>query len=176
MQAFKEIGWARACKYFFLTLIMLFFPLCLFPPLRRWFLLLLGAQIGNNVVINKVRFFNIDRKGFKGLKIGNNCFIGDECLLDLAESIELEDYITLAERVTVLTHMNVGYQDHPLQKTYPSVTQPVKIEQGCFVGACATILTGVTIGRESLVGANSLVNKSISAHSVVAGVPAKQIK
>ena len=52
--------------------------------------------------------------------IGRECFLGDECLLDLAEGIELEDQVTLAERVLVLTHLNVGYADHPLQAAFPA--------------------------------------------------------
>ncbi len=176
MQAVREIGLKRTIRFFFLTLLHALFQCSLFPPVRRWFLICLGARVGQNVVINRVCFFNYDRKGFKGLKIGNSVFIGDECLLDLAEGIELADHVTLAERVTVLTHMNVGYQDHPLQKKFPSKTEPVQIGRGCFIGAGSTLLAGVHIGEESLVGAGSLVNKDIPAKTAVAGVPAKKIK
>lgn len=176
MQALREIGTRRAFRYFYLTLLHALFRCSLFPPVRRWFLILLGAKVGKDVVINRIRFFNYDRKGFKGLKIGNKVFIGDECLLDLAESIELGDHVTLAERVTILTHINVGYKDHPLQKKFKSKTEPIHIHRGCFVGACSTLLAGVHIGEESLVGAGSLVNKDVPSHSAVAGVPAQKIK
>ena len=89
--------------------------------------------------------------------IGRECFLGDECLLDLAEGIELEDQVTLAERVLVLTHLNVGYADHPLQAAFPAQAAPVRFERGSFVGAGATILAGVTVGREAFVAAGSVV-------------------
>lgn len=176
MQALQEIGLRRAARFFYLTLLMAFYNNLLFPPLRKWFLKLFGARIGRNVILHRVKFFNVDRKGFRGLKIGNNVFIGDECLLDLAEGIELADHVTLAERVTVLTHMNVGYKDHPLQKDYPSVTAPVKIRRGCFIGACATLLAGVEIGERSLVAAGSVVTRHVPNSSVVGGVPARDLK
>ncbi len=176
MQALKEIGFKRAFRFFYLTLFHALFRCSLFPPVRRLFLILLGAKIGKNVILNRIRFFNYDRKGFKGLKIGDNVFIGDECLLDLADSIELGDHVTLAERVTILTHINVGYKNHPLQKKFPAKTESVKIDRGCFVGACSTLIAGAHIGEESLIGAGSMVNKNIPPHSAMAGVPAKKIK
>ena len=46
-----------------------------------------------------MRFFNLYRRGFSGLEIGEGCFLGDECLLDLAEGIHLERQVTLAPRL-----------------------------------------------------------------------------
>jgi len=176
MQAIQEIGLMRVWKFFYLTLLMALFQICLFPNIRKWFLQLLGAKVGSNVVLHRVRFFNYDRMGFRGLRLGNNVFIGDECLLDLADKIELEDHVTLAERVTILTHMNVGFKNHPLQASYPKKTAPIRIQKGSFVGACSTILAGVQIGEKVLVAAGSVVNRSISSETVVGGVPAREIK
>ena len=81
---------------------------------------LLGARIGARSLLHDVRFFNLYRRGPGRPRIGDECFLGDECLLDLAEGIELEDQVTLAERVLVLTHLNVGYADHPLQSAFPA--------------------------------------------------------
>ncbi len=52
----------------------------------------------------------------------------------------LENDVTLAERVTVLTHANVGYADHPLQRLFPPFTAPVKLCHGVFIGTNVTIL------------------------------------
>lgn len=176
MKALTEVGAGRIWKFFWMTLAMAFFQALLFPPLRACFLRLLGAKIGKNSVIGRVRFFNCDRGGFRGLKLGDNVFIGDECLLDLAAGIEMGNHATLAERVTVLTHMNVGYSNHPLQKEYPPKTGPVSIGSGVFIGACATILCGVEIGERSLVAAGAVVTRDVAAGSAVAGVPAREIK
>lgn len=54
--------------------------------------------------------------------------------------------------------------------------KPVHLKKGCWIGANATILPGVTIGEHSVVGAGSVVTKSVPPNTVVAGVPAKIIK
>ena len=120
MKAAEEIGWARMLRFGAMTLLMLPYKAALFPPLRVLFLRLLGARVGRRVVLHDVRFFNLYRRGLSGLRIGDDCFLGDECLLDLAEGIELQDQVTLAERVLILTHTNVGYRDHPLQRHFPA--------------------------------------------------------
>lgn len=176
MKAIKEVGLKRAWRFFYLTLLNSIFNISVFPPIRTFLLKLYGAKIGKNVVIHRIRFFNCDRTGFKGLTLADNVFIGDECLFDLAESIQLDEHVTLAERVLVLTHMNVGYQDHPLQARYPSVTKGVHIHRGSFIGANATLLAGVEVGEESLIAAGSMVRKNVASKSVVGGVPAKPIK
>jgi len=53
---------------------------------------------------------------------------------------------------------------------------PVRIEENAFIGAHSTILKGVTIGKNSIVGAGSVVSKSIPANQIWAGNPAKFIK
>ena len=84
--------------------------------------------------------------------------------------------MTLAERVTILTHTNVGYKDHPLQKYFPSIAKPVFLDYGSFVGANVTILPGVTIGKCAFVATGSVVTEDVSEYSLVAGVPARVIR
>lgn len=176
MKALREIGWGRALKFGAMTLAMVPYRLALFPQLRAPLLRALGARIGRRAVLHDVRFFNLYRRGLKGLRIGDDCFVGDECLLDLADEVRLESQVTLAERVLILTHMNVGYRDHPLQATFPPFAAPVVIEEGCFVGASATILGGVSIGAGSFVAAGSVVTKDVPPRSLVGGVPARIIR
>jgi len=176
VKALGEIGFGKAARFGFFTLAMLPYRLALFPQLRAPWLQLLGARIGPRSILHDVRFFNLYRRGLAGLAIGSECFLGDECLLDLAEAIELEDQVTLAERVLVLTHMNVGYADHPLQRHFPALAAPVTIRAGAFVGAAATLLPGVTIGRGSFVAAGSVVTSDVAEHTLVAGVPARAVR
>jgi acetyltransferase-like isoleucine patch superfamily enzyme len=152
------------------------YRLCLFPPLRSAWLRLLGVRIGTRTVLHDVRFFNLYRRGLAGLAIGDECFLGDECLLDLAEGVTLENQVTLAERVVVLTHMNVGYHDHPLQRPFPSMAAPVTLRRGSFLGANVTVLPGVEIGPGAFVAAGSVVTKHVPPHTVVAGVPARVLR
>jgi acetyltransferase-like isoleucine patch superfamily enzyme len=176
VKALGEIGLARAARFGLFTLAMVPYRLALVPQLRAPWLRLLGARIGPRAVLHDVRFFNLYRRGLGGFEVGADCFLGDECLLDLAEGIRLEAQVTLAERVLILTHMNVGYRDHPLQAHFPALAAPVVLERGCFVGAAVTILPGLTIGRESFVAAGSVVTESVPPRTLVAGVPARRVR
>jgi acetyltransferase-like isoleucine patch superfamily enzyme len=176
VKAFSEIGWSKAARFGFFTAAMLPYRLLLVPQLRAPWLRLLGARVGRGAILHDVRFFNLYRRGLAGLEIGEDCFVGDECLLDLAEGVTLERQATLAERVLVLTHTNVGYHDHPLQALFPASASPVVIREGSFVGASATILPGVRVGPRSFVAAGSVVTADVPEGTLVAGVPARAVR
>ena len=176
MKALAEIGAGRAARFGFFTLAMIPYRAALFPQVRSLWLRLLGARIGGGAILHDVRFFNLYRRGLSGLSIGRDCFLGDECLLDLAEAVVLEDQVTLAERVLVLTHTNVGYRDHPLQRHFPAGAAPVVVESGSFVGAGAILLPGVRVGRGSFVAAGSVVTGDVPPGTLVAGVPARTVR
>jgi acetyltransferase-like isoleucine patch superfamily enzyme len=171
----KAIGISRALRYVFLEVCMVIYQALLLPPFRQFFLKILGAKIGENSILMDVRFTNLDRRGLAGLKIGNNCFLGRGVKLDLADSITLEDHVTLAEETMILTHLNVGYEDHPLQKGFPSTSSNTHIGRGSFIGARAIILPGVQIGEEVFVSAGSVVTKSVANGLIVGGIPSKTI-
>jgi acetyltransferase-like isoleucine patch superfamily enzyme len=176
VKALGEIGWGRAARFGFFTLAMVPYRLALFPQLRAPWLRLLGARIGRRTILHDVRFFNLYRRGLAGLEIGEECFVGDECLLDLAEGVRLESRVTLAERVLVLTHTNVGYRDHPLQVHFPKTAAPVVVEAGSFLGASVTVLPGVRVGAQSFVAAGSVVTADVPPRTLVAGVPARPLR
>ena len=176
MKAAREIGWGRLARFALMTLLMIPYRLALVSMARVGLLRLYGATIGRRVIMHDVRFFNLYRRGLDGLAIGDECFLGDECLLDLAEAIELHEQVTLAERVLILTHTNVGYRDHPLQRHFPASAAPVIVERGSFVGAHALILPGVRIGSGAFVAAGSVVTEDVPPSTVVAGVPARPIR
>ncbi len=176
MKALGEIGWRKAARFGFFTLALVPYRLALFPQLRAPWLRLLGARVGRRTILHDVRFFNLYRRGLAGLEIGEDCFLGDECLLDLAEGVRLERQVTLAERVLVLTHVNVGFADHPLQAHFPAVAAPVVVESGAFVGANVTVLPGVRVGSQSFVAAGSVVTADVPPRTLVAGVPARPVR
>jgi acetyltransferase-like isoleucine patch superfamily enzyme len=176
MRAIKEIPIRALVMFSVFEVLMCLYKLLVFPPLRTMFLRFCRAQVGDNCIVHNTSFFNLYRKGFAGLQIKDNCFIGNECMLDLADRIIIEENVTLAERVMVLTHMNVGYKDHPLQKHFPTVTKETKILKGTFVGAGSIILAGTTIGENALIAAGSVVTKDVQKNTVVGGNPAKVLK
>lgn len=109
------------------------------------------------------------------MRIGTNCFVGPEVLIDLAAPVQLDDHVTLAARSMVLTHFNVGYRDHPLMGRFPSKTAGVTILHGCFVGAAAVILAGCRLGPNAVVAAAALVHRDVAPGEVVGGVPIRSL-
>ena len=85
--------------------------------------------------------------------------------------------MTLAERVLVLTHTNVGYADHPLQAHFPAMAAPVVIERGSFVGANVTILPGHPDRRRARSWPPAAWSRPTSRRAtLVAGVPARAVR
>ncbi len=142
------------------------------PPVRALILRLCGVRIGKETVLMNFSFFNAYHYGMGTLTVGNRCFVGDGVMIDLRGKTILDDDVTLSNRVNVVTHMNVGYADHPLQKRYPTRESTVHFKRGSYVGLGATILPGVTVGEESVVAAGAVVTKDVPPRSLVAGVPA----
>ncbi len=176
MKAIEEVGIEKAVRFAAGEIQKALLKIAWLPPIRKALLQLYGCRIGKETVVLNVDFVNLYRTGFRGLRIGNNCFIGDGCLFDLADRIEIGPNTTLAQRVVINTHLNVGFNQHPLQKKFPAFSKPVSIEENCFVGIGSIILAGTVIRSNSFVGAASMVNKEVPPNSVVGGVPAKPLR
>lgn len=176
MKSFQAIGPAKSIRFLLYTPFCSFLHWIIIPQLRGILLQLVGTTIGNDTIVLDAYFENVYHYGFKKLIIGKNCFIGNQAMLDVRGGITLEDYVTLSNRATVVSHINVGYGTHPLQQVYPTKEEGVIIRFGAYIGTGAIILPGVTIGKESVVAAGAVVTKDVPAHTMVAGVPAKVIK
>ncbi len=181
MKGVEEIGIRKSIRFVLYSFLQVIYHQMIdhflrIPQARKFFLQILGAKIGKSSVIMDVKFFNWYHTGPGGMTIGNECYIGDEALIDLYDKVILEDQVTLAQKVIVLTHLNVGYLNHPLQKLFPKTTKPAIFRRGCVVAANSTILPGVTIGSQSFVAAGSVVTKSVPPNTLVAGVPAKLVR
>lgn len=112
-----------------------------------------------------------------GVTIGNNCRLidnpswGSEPWL-----ITLGNHVEISSGVSFVTHDGATWVFRD-QDRYKDVIRYGKIEikDNCFIGTRSTILPGVTIGPNSIVGACSLVRNDVEPNSVYAGVPAKRI-
>lgn len=176
MKAFGEIGLKKSIKFVFYSLFTLILNTIFLFPFRSILLKLAGSQIGKDTILHSVHFFNHYQHGFKNLIVGKECFIGDDVSLDLSDQIILEDQVTLSNRVLILTHTNVGYKNHPLQKYFPKFTKKILIKKGSFIGAGAIILPGITIGKCVVIGAGAVVTKNISDWVIAVGSPAHVVK
>jgi acetyltransferase-like isoleucine patch superfamily enzyme len=113
----------------------------------------------------------------KGVKIGNNVFIGVEVLIDPAfpELIVIEDDVSLAGRNILVAHSDPTFPIRN-EKLVETKIAPIKIEQGAWVTVGAIVLPGVTIGKNSIVAAGAVVTKDVPPYTLVGGVPAEIIK
>jgi acetyltransferase-like isoleucine patch superfamily enzyme len=146
------------------------------PPLLREF----GATVGGGTSFKRgLRIDNAagdaDSTGdFSNLVIGTRCFIGAGVFFDLPDQITIEDEVALSAGVTILTHADCGAR--AMSAWYPRYRAPVRIGFGSWIGANATLLPGVTLGRCCVVGAGAVVTESFPAYSVVVGVPARVVR
>lgn len=181
MKALEEVGFKTIIKFAIYSFVQVIYHqlinhLFFLPPARKVFLILLGAKIGSDSILMDVKFFNWHHMGPRGLEVGRKCFLGDETLIDLYDSVILEDNVTLGQRVLILTHTNVGYHDHPLQKYFPKKSKKVVLKNGCFIGAGTIILPGIVVSENAFIGAGSVVTTDVPPNSVFAGVPAKLVR
>lgn len=176
MLIYKEVGIRKAIRYGLFSLWQYLFVMMFVSPLRVSLLRLFGARIGKNTVIERIRLMNLYRTGISGITIGDNCFLGDGVALDMADRITLENDVTISFDVMILSHTNVGFKGHPLQSSIVSNAKPVRLCSGCFIGARAVILPGLTIGAGSAVGAGAVVTRDVQPKTLVGGVPAKVIR
>lgn len=113
------------------------------------------------------------------ITIEDNVFINKFCRIFSHDCNGGEVYlgrnVVLAMGVTLTTHthdIGNGLRRAPREtKLYP-----IRIEEGCWLGANVTVLPGVTIGHGTIIGAGSVVIKNCEANSLYAGNPAKLIK
>jgi acetyltransferase-like isoleucine patch superfamily enzyme len=138
-----------------------------------------GIVIGNNVSIldNSI----IDCTGVikdlgEGLKIGNNVGIAQNAFIQVRGMVEIKDNVIFGPNVSIFSENHV-FSDVELPVNKQGVTRKgVVIEEGVWLATRVVVLDGVTIGKNSVVAAGSIVTKDVPPYAVVGGVPARMIK
>lgn len=126
-----------------------------------------GAEIGCLSVIGKVEL----NGRATNLQIGRECVIGNRVHLALHDTIVLGNNVVINDGCTLLT------ASHDTDSSqWRQVSAPIVIEDNVWVATNSIILPGVTVGYAAVIGAGSVVTKSVPAYQVVAGNPARLIK
>ena len=102
--------------------------------------------------------------------MGDRVFINSNLLAMARGGITIEDDVQIAANVQLLSNNHDPYDRQVL------TCRPVRICKGAWIGAGASILPGVTVGRHAIVGAASVVTHDVGDYEVVAGNPAKCIR
>lgn len=119
----------------------------------------------------------------KVLHIGRNVQINDYVHISAMENVSIGDNVLIASKVFIsdLNHGSYGAGDiHDSPNTPPNerklYAKPVIIEENVWLGEFVSVLAGVTIGKGTIVGANSVVSKSLPPYVIAVGTPAKPVK
>ena len=136
----------------------------------RDFTNLYGCEIGDDVKIGT--FVEIQ----KGVKIGNRCKISSHTFI--CEGVILEDDIFIGHNVTFTNdrYPRASNGNGLLQTDADWACIRTLVKRGASVGSGATLLCGITIGENAMIGAGSVVTKDVPAGAVVAGNPAREIR
>ena len=108
--------------------------------------------------------------------IGNRVFFQHHCHISAHEELTIGDYSIFGEGVSIHdeNHIFTAGADPIADRGY--VVKPISIGRNVWVGAKATILPGVHIGDNAVIGANAVVTHDVPAYTVVGGVPARVIR
>jgi acetyltransferase-like isoleucine patch superfamily enzyme len=131
---------------------------------------LYGCEIGDDTKIGT--FVEIQ----KGAKVGRRCKISSHSFL--CEGVELEDEVFVGHGVMFTNDLfpRATATNGALQTESDWTCVKTLVKQGASIGSGATILCGITIGENAMIGAGSMVTKDVPPGAVVAGNPARVIK
>lgn len=104
------------------------------------------------------------------VNIGHNVVVMYNCLMMAAGGITIEDDVRVAANVQLISN------NHDLIDRDVLVCKPVVLKRNCWIGAGSSILPGVTVGENAIVGAGSVVTKDVAPNTIVAGNPARLIR
>jgi acetyltransferase-like isoleucine patch superfamily enzyme len=135
-----------------------------------------GVSLGDNVTIGAYTIIrctgSLDTLG-RGVKIGNNSGLGSSSFLGAAGGITIGNNVIMGNSVRFHSENHIFSDTDTLIRKQGVTNKGIVIEDDCWIGAGSTFLDGVVVGKGSVVGANSLVNKSIPPFAVAAGNPAR---
>lgn len=142
-------------------------------------------DLGNGLTTGyscRIEAFPLDNKKIT-IKFGNDVQINDYVHITGMESVEIGNNVLMASKIYISDCTHGSYSGNeldshpnliPIKRKY--AIKPVKIEDNVWIGESVSILPGVTIGRGTIIGANSVVTKNIPPNCIAVGNPAKIVK
>lgn len=118
-----------------------------------------------------------------GARIGQDCNICSHCFIEndvvigdrvtIKSGVQLWDGLRVADNVFIGPNVTFSNDRYPKSRNHAFTPLKTIIARGASIGAGATILPGITIGEEAVVGAGSVVTRDVAAGVTVVGNPAR---
>jgi acetyltransferase-like isoleucine patch superfamily enzyme len=106
-------------------------------------------------------------------RIGRNVFVNQNCTFYDLGGLDIADDVMIGPNVSLITS---GHPVEPSRRRDFTIAKPIVIERNVWIGAGATIISGVTVGENSVVAAGSVVTRNVSPNTLVGGNPARVIR
>jgi acetyltransferase-like isoleucine patch superfamily enzyme len=153
----------KACAFFWYNNFITNAP---FYWVRHWYLRrVLGLSIGSGSSIHMGCFITGNN-----ITVGNHSVINRNSYLDGRCGLRVGSNVSISPQAYILT------LDHePQSRDFATKKGPVRIDDYAWIGARATLLPGVTLGKGCVIGAGAVVTKDVPEFTIAAGVPAKPI-
>lgn len=130
------------------------------------------SECGDNVYIAP----DVEIKNFEGLNIGSNVSIHRFCYIDAKGGIDIGSNVSIAHSSSIIS-FNHRWDNKTIPIKYNKIKLgKISIEDDVWIGCGARILSGVKVGKRSVVAAGSVVTSNVDELTVVGGVPSKEIK
>lgn len=137
---------------------------------RRDFLRTFVAKLDEGAMINSPFYMEFANH----LEMGVNSFINYDCIMLNNAIVKLGDNVLVGPKVSFYTAM------HPIdakqREQWLVYAKPITVEDNVWIGGSATILGGVTIGKNAIVGAGAVVTKDVEPNTIVVGNPARVLR
>ena len=137
---------------------------------RRDFLRTFVAKLDEGAMINSPFYMEFANH----LEIGVNSFINYDCIMLNNAMVKLGDNVLVGPKVSFYTAI------HPIdakqREQWLVYAKPITVEDNVWIGGSATILGGVTIGKNAIVGAGAVVTKDVEPNTIVVGNPARVLR
>jgi UDP-2-acetamido-3-amino-2,3-dideoxy-glucuronate N-acetyltransferase len=134
------------------------------------FVNLYGCEVGDNSKIGT--FVEVQ----KGAKIGRNCKISSHSFI--CEGVTIDDDVFIGHHVVFINdpYPRSTTEDGKVQTDDDWICVPTQVKRGASIGSNATLLCGITVGENAMIGAGSVVTEDVPENTIVAGNPARILR
>lgn len=132
----------------------------------------IGVHFGDQVTLNRYAYV---QGGKGGVRLGSRVEINNFSIVNGTGGVDIGDDTLIGPGVRIISYQHQCASDATI-RSQPTIAKPIRIGRDCWLGANCVILAGVSIGDGAVVAAGAVVTKDVPPFTIVAGVPAANMK